>query len=531
MLKYLFIILNSLAIFLYSMLRDDLDIITGFPNKVRAGETFNAEVTIFKGSLRKFGKLELILPPGFSVEVTDPKAADFTFVGNKATFLWSYLPAEEEFTVSFKVTTSNAVSGRKIIKSNFYYVENNLKEVLEIDPVEIKVKNDGGVPEDNDDAPITKKKANTAADTVAKVVTDTAKSIANANTENKTNTTTPTETISSTTTEPQNNSVTAKREITEGRTKGEYKVTHTINKGDLTGFGKIEDKIPEGYAAANDNAGSASYTFTNNKVRYVWVNLPKDNTINVSYLLRKTGSATDHLIAGNFDYLKNNETQSIAIVESLIPASEDNTLAANDRKVEPIVKKEKAKPTEDALTGYKPNAKKTKPVAQKPPTLNTQTVDNTAPENTSTTDEFSNTKSAAPVDSTSVVKSGEAATPINTNTTGNTSADNTNQESKQKVPSSNAKVNFSVQVAALQKQKEAANIQRFLALSDKLQIEFHDGYSKYVSGKFDEYLKAKTHRDKIRNKGKRRAFVTAYNTGKRITVQEALMIANQQWYK
>jgi hypothetical protein len=531
MLKYLFIILNSLAIFLYSMLRDDLDIITGFPNKVRAGETFNAEVTIFKGSLRKFGKLELILPPGFSVEVTDPKAADFTFVGNKATFLWSYLPAEEEFTVSFKVTTSNAVSGRKIIKSNFYYVENNLKEVLEIDPVEIKVKNDGGVPEDNDEAPITKKKANTVADTVAKVVTDTAQSIANTTTENNSNTTQPAETINnaSNAIAPQNNSVTAKREITEGSTKGEYKVTHTINKGDLTGFGKIEDKIPEGYAAANDNAGSASYTFTNNKVRYVWVNLPKDNTINVSYLVRKTGSATNHIIAGNFDYLKNNETQSIAIGESLIPASTETTLAANDSKVEPIVKKEKAKPTEGALTGYKPNAKKTRAVAKNPPTLNTQALDNTVPES-ATTDEFSNTKSAAPVDSTSVVKSGEASTPVNTTANSN-NATNTGQEQKQKVPSSNAKVNFSVQVAALQKQKEAANIQRFLALSDKLQIEFHDGYSKYVSGKFDEYLKAKTHRDKIRNNGKRRAFVTAYNTGKRITVQEALMIANQQWYK
>jgi hypothetical protein len=530
MLKYLFIILNSLAIFLYSMLRDDLDIITGFPNKVTAGETFNAEITIFKGSLRKFGKLELIFPPGFTVEVTDPKAADFNFIGNKATFLWSYLPAEEEFTVSFKVTTSSAVSGRKVVKSNFYYVENNLKEVLEIDPVEIKVKNEG-IPAQDDAIPIAKNK-NKLPEIKDTIVKDTSKmaiaKIPEAVTSAipETNTNIP---VSNNTTQQSNAAISATRTVSEGSTKGEYKVVHKLNKSDLSGFGKIEDLIPEGYAAANDKGAGSSYTFNNNKVRYVWVVLPKEKEIEVSYFLRKTGTPTTHDISGTFDYLKNNETQSINIGNSQIPHIDDNTVVSNqtrENKVEPIVKKEKAKPTDGALTGYRPNAKKTPIPSKKNPTLNTQTVE-TPISGSNTNDEFT-TKSAAPVDTTAVVKSGESATPINS-ATNSGEEKNTNQSGI--TNKSSAKVNFSVQVAALQKQKEAASIQRYLALSDRLQIEFHEGYSKYVSGKFDEYLKAKTHRDKIRNNGKRRAFVTAYNTGKRITVQEGLMIANQQWYK
>jgi hypothetical protein len=507
------------------MLRDDLDIITGFPNKVSAGETFNAEVTIFKGSLRKFGKLELIFPPGFTVEVTDPKAADFSFIGNKATFLWSYLPAEEEFTVSFKVTTSSAVSGRKVINSNFYYVENNLKEVLEIDPVEIKVKNEG-IPAQDDAIPISKNKNklpeikdSTALDTSKLIIAKTIEAVKPENSE----------TIStSNTASPQNSEVIkTTRTVSESTTKGEYKVVHKLSKGDLSGFGKIEDIVPEGYAAANDKGAGSSYTFNSNKVRYVWVALPKENEIEVSYILKRTGIPITHYISGTFDYLKNNETQSVNIGNSQIP-HDDNAVVEQTRenKLEPIVKKEKAKPTEGALTGYRPNAKKTPISSKKNPTLNTQTIE-TPISGSTTNDEFT-IKSAAPVDTTTVVKSGESATPVK-NAAKSGEEKNTNQSGI--ASKSEAKVNFSVQVAALQKQKEATSIQRYLTLSDKLQIEFHEGYSKYMSGKFDEYIKAKTHRDKIRNNGKRRAFVTAYNTGKRITVQEGLMIANQQWYK
>jgi hypothetical protein len=509
MLKYLFIILNSLALFLYSALRDDLDIITGFPSKVNAGETFNAEVTIFKGSLRKFGKLELIFPAGFTVEVTDPKAADFNFIGNKATFLWSYLPAEEEFTVSFKVTSNNTVSGKKIVKSNFYYVENNLKEVLEIDPVEIRVKNEG-VAEQDDPTPSAKGETNKKATEIKDTTLKSIDSIANLSSK------TVLDTSKSATVSASNEATVSDiRSISASSTKDEFKITHNINKGDLSGFGKIEDIIPEGYAAANDKSSGASYTFNNNKVRYVWVNLPPEKNIEVVYFIRRTGTSINNSISGSFDYLKNNETKSLNIGETLIPKI-DNDISNANTKVEPVVVKEKAKPTEGALTGYRPNAKKTPPKKATPATLNTQSLDDKPKEQLARTDEFNTAiKDTNNKVENTVAKSSESAE--NQTATANLS--------------NKAKINFSVQVAALQKQKEAVSIQKYLALSDKLQIEYHDGYSKYVSGKFDEYMKAKTHRDKIRNNGKRRAFVTAYNTGKRITVQEALMIANQQWYK
>ena len=62
-------------------------------------------------------------------------------------------------------------------------------------------------------------------------------------------------------------------------------------------------------------------------------------------------------------------------------------------------------------------------------------------------------------------------------------------------------------------------------------IERHEGWIKYVTGKFPDYRAARDQREAFVRAGHRfpGPFVTAYDQGRRITVQEALMISNQQW--
>ena len=62
-------------------------------------------------------------------------------------------------------------------------------------------------------------------------------------------------------------------------------------------------------------------------------------------------------------------------------------------------------------------------------------------------------------------------------------------------------------------------------------MERHQGWIKYVTGRFGSYAEARDQRVSFVNAayGFPGPFVTAYNNGARITVQEALLLSNQKW--
>jgi hypothetical protein len=87
-----------------------------------------------------------------------------------------------------------------------------------------------------------------------------------------------------------------------------------------------------------------------------------------------------------------------------------------------------------------------------------------------------------------------------------------------------------VQVGAFRKEVNVAALAAKYSLNG-VNTEMHEGYTKCIVGKHDEYRSARDAREGIRSKGVNDAFVTAYNSGRRITVQEALMITSQKWFR
>ena len=92
-------------------------------------------------------------------------------------------------------------------------------------------------------------------------------------------------------------------------------------------------------------------------------------------------------------------------------------------------------------------------------------------------------------------------------------------------------VSYFVQVMALHAMRSTSFVKGFFKLAEQVDLRSEDGLNKYlITSKYKVYKDAHDKRDAVRPKVTD-AFVVAYNTGKRITVQEALMITSQQWYQ
>ena len=123
--------------------------------------------------------------------------------------------------------------------------------------------------------------------------------------------------------------------------------------------------------------------------------------------------------------------------------------------------------------------------------------------------------------------------PDNTN---NTPPDNTNKNTPPdntvtNTPPPSTGVNYKVQICASHSTVNTSYFDGRYGISENINIENHDGWVKYTVGSFKEYKEARNHREGVKGKGVYDAFVTAYNVGRRITVQEALMISQQTWLR
>jgi hypothetical protein len=272
--------------------------------------------------------------------------------------------------------------------------------------------------------------------------------------------------------------------------KGEYLVNILVNKESMQKFAKIEEDVPEGFTAVAIDAKDAIFTFKSQKVKFLWMNLPMEPYFTVSYRLIPKNQAKLPLpiIRGSFSYLIEDKTISINIVEK------DLTLAnLSQDDIRSLIVQAKSEPVPSV---EQPVVEKNLAVAEKE--MQSQPVEEVKP----------------------VEQPREKQVKITVKANGN------------HLLEPEQGVYYRIQIAAGHKPINIDHYFRKLKLDKEILKETHDGWQKYSVGSFALYKDARDYRVHIWNTTPvKDAFVTAYNSGQRITVQEALMVTEQEWYQ
>ena len=94
----------------------------------------------------------------------------------------------------------------------------------------------------------------------------------------------------------------------------EFNVNIVIKKGKLEEFSRFQQELPAGLTASALNSGTADFSFDKQRLRFIWLKLPAQEEINISYKVmvdeRLKGQFT---IPGEFSYVENDERKSLTV--------------------------------------------------------------------------------------------------------------------------------------------------------------------------------------------------------------------------
>ena len=97
----------------------------------------------------------------------------------------------------------------------------------------------------------------------------------------------------------------------------EVKVEITINKDKLNCFARLAESIPEGSTVKYAKSEGGTFTISDNKVKFIWLALPQQNTLTVSYTVNTgTLKAGSYGISGKFSYVEGDQTKEYDLSSS-----------------------------------------------------------------------------------------------------------------------------------------------------------------------------------------------------------------------
>lgn len=506
MIKQFIILVQLLGLFFYQLFfAVDLTVTQKMPDSLVQGEEAVVEITIDKADLPGFAKVQQEFPEGFTAEPIETKGATFSFKDNKLKFIWMSLPEEKVFTISYKIIPNETVEGNFTLGGKFSFISDSERKNVDIPVSSFKVVKKAQeviaavaeVVEEEVAEPVVEEEVAEAieeteleeevvAEVAEEAVTEVAEEVVEPVVqEEKIVEEVETPAVSEVVEKKETTtlvlaSIECKRTINE-LAKGKFNVTIEVNKKNVEGFCKITEKIPAGFVASEDNSNNGVFSFKNSTMKILWMGAPKGETYTVSYNLEALPETENgkYDIIGFYSYLENDATSKYIIDGTSFNLEQED-------KVEELV-------AEEPVIVTPP-----KEIAVEEPQVKEDLVAEVVKE-----EKIINKVEEKPV---------------------------LQKEDITSTPSPEGNVTYKVQVGAGHEKVPSTYFATVFKLQDKVSTINHEGWIKYLVGSYNAYKSARDKRNVVRGNVKT-AFVTAYNSGVRITVQEALMISNQKWYK
>lgn len=249
MIKIVLLFASALSIFIASIFvtpESSIFVEQSFPTEVKPGTEFTVTLTVHKGKQTGFARLQQFLPKGFTAEAIDTKKAQFINDEESAKFIWISLPADEVFSVSYKVKVSDNIDGKQVVNGLFYYIQDEKTQKLALDPIEI--------------------------------------------------------TVSNSAIEAQNRPNVERKLISVNPDKGEYRVELTIHPNQETSGAQFIDDIPVNFNASAIETFGSTFSFEGQKAVFSWTTFPTESSFTISYLVHSSSSKTAPEINGMLVY-------------------------------------------------------------------------------------------------------------------------------------------------------------------------------------------------------------------------------------
>ena len=269
-----------------------------------------------------------------------------------------------------------------------------------------------------------------------------------------------------------------------------YIVKIHTSKGKHKGFARIKDKLPLNYIAEAIETDGAVFKNIDGSAKFIWSDLPEElESFTVSYKLNHIDNLdTSFSITGEY---------------------------ASEHLIEEGYKSGVEIPITHYIKGSDVFAYNTlENDTTKPLVIEQDTISETNEEVASTNEDI--------VSNDSIID--EKPEPIPAVIEEDILVDNTINTEKV-----NTQINYKVQILAAHRIAGKEYFAKSFKFNDNFDLENHEGWVKYTTGSFNEYKGARDKRNNLSSHRFPGPFVTAYNNGERITVQEALIVSKQTW--